>query len=527
MANRRKLEIVILGDAKGLQSTLAQVEGFGNKLQGKFRKMAGAAAGVFAAGEVVDFLGDSAKAAAEDERSQALLARTLKNVTGANQGQVAAVEEQIGAMSRALGIADDELRPAFANLARATGDTAEANKLMGTATDIAAAKGVKLESVTKALAKARMGDVGALSRLGVATKDASGKTLSFDRIMQNANKTFGGSAATAAETSEGKMKRLGVAFGEIKEQVGSALLPVLSKLADWMVQTALPAMERLFGWVKQNWPAIQKAITDAVGKVLEYVRPVLETLQALWARFGGRILGAIRNTFNNIKLVIEGALNVIRGVIDIVTGIITGKWGRVWDGIKRVVSGVWDIIKGVVQEALNRIGLIISIGLDLIKGAIGWAWDGIVNFFTKIPERLATAGSGMWDWVKDTFKSAINWVIDKWNDLSFKVGGQKVFGKTLPSVTIDTPNIPRLAAGGTLTSAGSVMVGERGPEILSLPRGASVIPLSRARGDVAVHLHFPNAVVVDQNAVRWLADTVARDVRNGGPLKHAIMKAVS
>lgn len=37
--------------------------------------------------------------------------------------------------------------------------------------------------------------------------------------------------------------------------------------------------------------------------------------------------------------------------------------------------------------------------------------------------------------------------------------------------------IPGLAGGGTINRAGSVMVGERGPEMLSLPRGAQVNPL--------------------------------------------------
>ena len=42
--------------------------------------------------------------------------------------------------------------------------------------------------------------------------------------------------------------------------------------------------------------------------------------------------------------------------------------------------------------------------------------------------------------------------------------------------------LPALAKGGTIVNPGSVLVGEQGPEILSLPRGATVTPLGKASG---------------------------------------------
>jgi phage-related minor tail protein len=92
-------------------------------------------------------------------------------------------------------------------------------------------------------------------------------------------------------------------------------------------------------------------------------------------------------------------------------------------------------------------------------------WEAFIGFVTGLPGRVGSAASGMWDGIKDAFKSAINWVIDHWNDFSI----------TLPSVdthipgvgkvggwTLDTPNIPRLHSGGVVPGS----FGQEVPTIL-------------------------------------------------------------
>ena len=66
-------------------------------------------------------------------------------------------------MSIQIGVADDQLRPAFANLARATGDVTKSQELLTLSTNISAATGKDLESVSIALSKAYGGNVAGLS----------------------------------------------------------------------------------------------------------------------------------------------------------------------------------------------------------------------------------------------------------------------------------------------------------------------------------------------------------------------------
>jgi hypothetical protein len=163
--------------------------------------------------------------------------------------------------------------------------------------------------------------------------------------------------------------------------------------------------------------------------------------------------------------------------------------------------------------------------LAILTGPFGLAalfvirkWDSIVGFVKKLPGRMKSAGAGLFDWVKDEFKRPINWVIGKWNALEFTIGGQKVFGKKLPSTTIGTPNIPLLGRGGTVAAGGTAIVGELGtPELLTVHQGeATVTPLADDRGAILrIQAEAPVRLVVDgkvlgETYIRWLGGKLAR-----------------
>ena len=190
---------------------------------------------VAAMGALTAAAGYSIKAAVADSAAQAQLAKTLQNVVGATDAQVAATEKQISAMQMATGVADDQLRPAYASLVLGTKDLAQANEALQLAMDISAGTGTDLASVSDALAKAYGGNFKALRQLSpelyAMIKDGAG----LDTVMATLAKTFGGSAAVAANTAEGKFKRLGVALGEVQESIGLALLPAVEAVLPYLI----------------------------------------------------------------------------------------------------------------------------------------------------------------------------------------------------------------------------------------------------------------------------------------------------
>ena len=184
------------------------------------------------------------KAAVEDEAAQMRLAKALQNVTGATDGQIAAVEASIKAMSRATGVSDDELRPAFASLTRGTKNLADANEALGLAMDISAATGQDLQGVSDALALAYGGNTKALAKLSPELKVAIKEGASLDQVMGMLTKTFGGSAAAAANTAEGQFRKFNVAIKDAKEATGVALMPA--------VEAILPLLISFGDWASEH-----------------------------------------------------------------------------------------------------------------------------------------------------------------------------------------------------------------------------------------------------------------------------------
>ena len=196
------------------------------KAFGKFGKTGVAVGAAFAASTalVVAGLGKAVNAAIADQKSQALLAKQLENTTGASRMTIAATEEFVTQMQFATGVADDQLRPALGSLVRATNDLTVGQDLLSLAMNVSAGTGRDLETVSLALGKAYNGNLGGLTKLGIALDPNIIKTKDFGAAQAELNKQFGGAAAAAANTYEGQLKRLGTVFGELNETIGYAIL---------------------------------------------------------------------------------------------------------------------------------------------------------------------------------------------------------------------------------------------------------------------------------------------------------------
>ena len=190
---------------------------------------------VAALGALTAAAGYSVKAAIEDSAAQAQLAKTLQNVVGATDAQISATEKSISAMAMATGVADDQLRPALASLVLGTQDLATANDALNLALDVSAGTGADLTSVSDALSKAYGGNFKALRQLSPQLYAMIKDGASLDEVMGELSRTFGGSAAVAANTAEGKFKRLGIALSETAEAIGMAILPAVEAVLPYLI----------------------------------------------------------------------------------------------------------------------------------------------------------------------------------------------------------------------------------------------------------------------------------------------------
>jgi hypothetical protein len=208
--------------------------------------------------------GLSVKAAMEDAAAQSKLAKQLQNVVGATDAQIKATEDSITAMTLATGVADNELRTAYGTLVTGTESLTTANELLQLSLDIAAGSGKDLASVSDALAEAYGGNMKALKSLSPQIGGMIREGASLEEVMAELSKTFAGSAAVAANTAEGKFKRLGVALGETSEAIGAAMLPAIEAVLPYLISFGTWAQDHV-GTLMAVGTAVAAIATALIG----------------------------------------------------------------------------------------------------------------------------------------------------------------------------------------------------------------------------------------------------------------------
>jgi len=364
----RALTLKLLADVdnftKGLDKADKDVATFGDKV-GEFGKKAGlafAAAGAAAVAYAGKLAIDGVKSAIADAAAQEKLALTLKNVTGATDAQIAATEDYITKTSLAFGVTDDELRPSIERLSRATGNLQKAQELQTVAIDVAAGSGKSLEAVTNAMAKAAEGNTAALAKLGIGLTSAQLKTMSMDQITAKLASTFENQASTQADTFQGKLNRLTIAFDEGKETVGAFILDAITPMVEIIVKNVIPAIQDF-----------TSNLGEKLQPVMKVIQPIINGLRSAF----NSVSSALRNNneelqpfYNFIKAIYNFAKDYLAPVIGETLGLAFKALGKI---IATIIDQFADFVDNITKIYNTIKGII-----DAIKGA----GSAVGNFFS-------------------------------------------------------------------------------------------------------------------------------------------------
>jgi phage terminase small subunit len=345
----RALTLKLLADVdnftKNLDKADKDVATFGDKVSdfGKKAGLAFAAAGAAAVAYAGKLAIDGVKSAIADAAAQEKLALTLKNVTGATDAQIAATEDYITKTSLAFGVTDDDLRPSLERLARATGDVQKAQELQTVAIDVAAGSGKSLEAVTNAMAKAAEGNTAALSKLGIGLTSAQLKTMSMDQITAKLASTFENQASTQADTFQGKLNRLTIAFDEGKETVGAFILDAITPMVEIIVKNVIPAIQ------------------DFTSNLGEKLQPVMKVIQP--------IVNGLRSSFNSVSTALrdnneelQPFYNFMKAIYnfakDYLAPVIGETLGLAFKALGKIIAGIIDTFADFIDKISKIKGLI-------------------------------------------------------------------------------------------------------------------------------------------------------------------------
>ena len=336
-------------DGKGVKKAIQefkQLETTGEKAQFALKKAAIPAAA--AMGALTVAMGDAVKAAIDDEKSQQMLARQLKATTGATDDQIKSVEKYISAQGRNLGVTDDQLRPALAGLVRVTKDVNEAQNAASLAMDIAAAKGVSLETASKALERAYGGNTAALAKLDPSVRAMVKDGASLEEVFAKMSDTFGGAAAEASNTAAGGFAKLKLSLDETKESIGAALLPAIQKV--------LPYLQKAADWAQDN----PKAFTIIAGTIAAVATSILAVNAAM--------------ALNPFGLIAVGIAALVTGITVAYT-----KFEGFRNVVRTVVNGLATYFEFMANAWISAINLVIR-GINLVKPGSDIPTIGKVSF---------------------------------------------------------------------------------------------------------------------------------------------------
>jgi hypothetical protein len=309
-------------------------------------------------------------------------------------------------------------------------------------------------------------EAAAVALFGTKAEDLQGALMGLDlSTAEQQLGNVGGAAEKMADTLENSASRKVESF---KRQVSQKLTELGGGIIGWAQEIAsdpdvkdfmgdvervlnervLPALKEFFGWAEENvLPTLREIREDGVDKLREG-----------WEYLSDKI----EDNRDELEQVGQVAKSVAEWFIQDVLPVV---YALYYHGFVKLAWGI-----GLVIDWIGFLVTAFRKGRD----AVGWVGDKAGWLLGKLNDlRKKVSFSGMFDSLKSAFKSAINWVISKWNNLSFTLPKIGPFG----GQTVSTPNIPMLARGGNILADGLAMVGEAGPELLHLPRGARVQPL--------------------------------------------------
>lgn len=331
--------------------------------------------------------------------------------------------------------------------------------------------------------------IGGMTR-GVSDLAAAGRKLNIGtRVADLASKVKGAGSALGSAASSmaslgketlvttGRLAAQGAAWvGHKVATAASAAATGLMSGAQWALNTAMAA----------NPIVLVVAALVALAAVF-----VIAYQKVDWFRAG------VDAAFGFVLDVVQGVFGWVRDNWPLLLAIITGPIGLAVLALTRN----WDTIRE---------------GVSKVKDWVGDKVGSIVGFFTGMPGKIRSVASGMFDGIRDAFKSAVNFIIRGWNRIEFKIPGFSMGPVKFGGFTLGLPDIPQLATGALVTGPTLAVVGE-GPEpevVQPLSHLERMLEPAATGPSLSIDIDARGAVGLNEQQVTgWVASAVqaARD----------------
>lgn len=259
----------------------------------------------------------------------------------------------------------------------------------------------------------------------------------------------------------------------ILKAIGEVIAIVVAGIIAWnTVQMVLNGLMGLFTILTSPITLIILGIVAAITAIILVIQNwgiILEWLGNIWNAIVDFIVGVVTKWIEFQKAKFEFLKNIVITVFTAVKNFIV----NVWNGIVNTIANVWNTIVTKVKEgvsgAWNAITSVFGNIGNWFRDKFSQAWQAVKNVFSS--------GGRIFDGIREGIlsglKSIVNAIIDGINKvIAIPFNGLNAALRTIKNVnimglspfgwisTISVPQIPRLAKGGVLTEATTVLAGE-------------------------------------------------------------------
>lgn len=400
-----------------------------------------------------------------------LMTTAFQRVPEAMQGELPEILQEYGTNFRALGFDGDEAFNLIVSAAGKgkfaldkTGDALKEFSIRGSdmsksSTDVFKSIGLDAEDMANMIAMGGRDAQIALqdtakglleiempadrANAAIALFGAPLEDMSVDQIplflesLTGAEDQMAGFAGSSEQMGETLNSGPGYALEQFKNTITGGLTDALADMATWVMNNA------------DTLTTLAMVAAPFFGALAGYAATVkiIQIATVAWNVAQMILNGTMM--LNPIGLIVAAIAGLVAAVVLIATK--TTWFQTIWDTVWNAIKAAWDWVWGVLQAGFN--GLMDAFGavgnkVGEVKDWIVARWNDVVGFVTGLPGRIGSAASGMWDGIKNAFKGAINWIIQAWNAIEFRIPGFEVGPIKWDGFTLGLPDLPLLATGG-------------------------------------------------------------------------------
>ena len=316
-------------------------------------------------------------------------------------------------------------------------------------------------NIANLMGKAMNGNTGALKRAGITFTDAQAKVMKYGTEEERAamlseviTQNVGNMNEEMAKTPLGKIQQMKNSMGDLKEEIGAALAPAVSALAQMISAKVVPALQKMIEWMQQH-PTIGKVVI-AITALLAVLGPLLIIAGSI-----ATAIGALIPLFTALS----GPVGIVIGIVTALTAAGVLLWKN-WDTIKKKATEIWGKIKTSVTEKVQAIKDNVKSKFDALKSSIASTLETIRDKIVSPFERAHDKVVGFIDKIKNLFPLHLGKIFEGIQLPHFKVSGGKIpwgvgGAGTPPSVSVEW-----YAKGGIMTKPTLFGGGEAGSEAI-------------------------------------------------------------